>query len=134
MGKLTKNQKKALELYNPTKSYTIKEASEIVKKITFSKFDSSVDLDIRLGVDPKKADQMVRGVVTLPNGVGKEVKVLVLCTPDKEEEAKAAAEAEAKKRAEEEAQAAAEAEAKAVAEAEAKKKAQEEAKAAKKRA
>ena len=90
MGKLTKNQKKALELYDPTKSYTIKEASEIVKKIAFSKFDSSVDLDIRLGVDPKKADQMVRGVVTLPNGVGKEVKVLVLCTPDKEEEAKAA--------------------------------------------
>ena len=90
MGKLTKNQKKALELYDPTKSYSIKEASEIVKKITFSKFDSSVDLDIRLGVDPKKADQMVRGVVTLPNGVGKEVKVLVLCTPDKEEEAKAA--------------------------------------------
>ena len=90
MGKLTKNQKKALELYDPTKSYTIEEASEIVKKITFSKFDSSVDLDIRLGVDPKKADQMVRGVVTLPNGVGKEVKVLVLCTPDKEEEAKAA--------------------------------------------
>jgi len=90
MGKLTKNQKKALELYDPTKSYTIDEASEIVKKITFSKFDSSVDLDIRLGVDPKKADQMVRGVVTLPNGVGKEVKVLVLCTPEKEEEAKAA--------------------------------------------
>ena len=87
MGKLTKNQKKALELYDPTKSYTIEEASEIVKKITFSKFDSSVDLDIRLGVDPKKADQMVRGVVTLPNGVGKEVKVLVLCTPEKEEEA-----------------------------------------------
>jgi large subunit ribosomal protein L1 len=90
MGKLTKNQKKALELYDPTKSYSIEEASEIVKKITFSKFDSSIDLDIRLGVDPKKADQMVRGVVTLPNGVGKEVKVLVLCTPDKEEEAKAA--------------------------------------------
>ena len=90
MGKLTKNQKKALEIYDPAKTYSIEEASKIVKKITFSKFDSSVDLDIRLGVDPKKADQMVRGVVTLPNGMGKNVKVLVLCTPDKEEEAKAA--------------------------------------------
>tara|TARA_B100001057_G_C22655569_1_gene873837 strand:- start:41 stop:739 length:699 start_codon:yes stop_codon:yes gene_type:complete len=90
MKKLTKNQKKALEIYDPVKTYSIEEASKIVKKITFSKFDSSVDLDIRLGVDPKKADQMVRGVVTLPNGVGKEVKVLVLCTPDKEEEAKSA--------------------------------------------
>lgn len=90
MGKLTKNQKKALEIYDPAKTYSVEEASEIVKKITFSNFDSSIDLDIRLGVDPKKADQMVRGVVTLPNGVGKEVKVLVLCTPDKEEEAKAA--------------------------------------------
>ena len=64
------------------------DASEIIKKITFSKFDSSVDINVRLGVDPKKADQMVRGVVTLPHGIGKEVKVLVLCTPDKEEEAK----------------------------------------------
>ena len=90
MRKLTKNQKRALEIYDPAKTYSIEEASKIVKKITFSKFDSSVDLDIRLGVDPKKADQMVRGVVTLPNGVGKQVKVLVLCTPDKEEEAKAA--------------------------------------------
>jgi large subunit ribosomal protein L1 len=76
MGKLTKNQKKALELYDPTKFYTIKEASEIVKKTTFSKFDSSVDLDIRLGVDPKKADQMVRGVVTLPNGWVRKLKYL----------------------------------------------------------
>ena len=90
MGKLTKNQKKALEIYDPAKTYSVEEASEIVKKITFSNFDSSIDLDIRLGVDPKKADQMVRGVVTLPHGVGKEVKVLVLCTPEKEEEAKAA--------------------------------------------
>lgn len=90
MGKLTKNQKKALEIYDPAKTYSVEEASEIVKNITFSNFDSSIDLDIRLGVDPKKADQMVRGVVTLPNGVGKEVKVLVLCTPEKEEEAKAA--------------------------------------------
>ena len=79
-----------MEIYDPAKTYSVEEASEIVKKITFSNFDSSIDLDIRLGVDPKKADQMVRGVVTLPNGVGKEVKVLVLCTPDKEEEAKAA--------------------------------------------
>ncbi|MEQ9304650.1 MAG: 50S ribosomal protein L1 [Marinoscillum sp.] len=72
------------------KEYSIEEASDLVKKITFAKFDSSVDIDIRLGVDPRKADQMVRGVVALPNGIGKEVKVLVLCTPDKEEEAKAA--------------------------------------------
>ncbi len=90
MRKLTKNQKKALEIYDPSKTYSIEEASKIVKKITFTKFDSSIDLDIRLGVDPKKADQMVRGVVTLPNGVGRKVKVLVLCTLDKEEEAKAA--------------------------------------------
>lgn len=90
MGKLTKNQKKANELVEANKEYSIEEASDLVKKITFAKFDSSVDIDIRLGVDPRKADQMVRGVVALPNGIGKEVKVLVLCTPDKEEEAKAA--------------------------------------------
>ncbi|MFY0606344.1 MAG: 50S ribosomal protein L1 [Cyclobacteriaceae bacterium] len=90
MGKLTKNQKKAAELVEADKLYALEEASKLVKDITFSKFDASVDLDIRLGVDPRKADQMVRGVVALPNGVGKEVKVLVLCTPDKEEEAKAA--------------------------------------------
>ncbi|NQW26277.1 MAG: 50S ribosomal protein L1 [Flammeovirgaceae bacterium] len=90
MGKLTKNQKKALELYDSTKAYTMEEAAKIVKEITFAKFDSSVDIDVKLGVDPRKADQMVRGVVTLPNGVGKEVRVLVLCTPEKEEEAKAA--------------------------------------------
>ncbi|WP_258101624.1 50S ribosomal protein L1 [Marinoscillum pacificum] len=90
MGKLTKNQKKANELVEANKEYSIEEATELVKKITFSKFDASVDIDIRLGVDPRKADQMVRGVVALPNGIGKEVRVLVLCTPDKEEEAKAA--------------------------------------------
>ena len=88
MGKLTKNQKKAQELLEPGKEYSLAEASDLVKKITFTKFDASVDLDIRLGVDPKKADQMVRGVVSLPHGVGKDVRVLVLCTPDKEQEAK----------------------------------------------
>ncbi|MEQ9426379.1 MAG: 50S ribosomal protein L1 [Cyclobacteriaceae bacterium] len=90
MAKLTKNQKEALNHYDPEQAYALDEACDIVKKITKSKFDASVDLNIRLGVDPKKADQMVRGVVTLPHGVGKEVRVLVLCTPDKEEEAKAA--------------------------------------------
>lgn len=88
MGKLTKNQKKAHELLEVGKEYSLEEASELVKEITFTKFDSSVDLDIRLGVDPKKADQMVRGVVSLPHGVGKDVRVLVLCTPDKEQDAK----------------------------------------------
>ncbi len=88
MGKLTKNQKKAHELLEIGKEYSLEEASKLVKDITFSKFDASVDIDIRLGVDPKKADQMVRGVVSLPHGVGKDVKVLVLCTPDKEQEAK----------------------------------------------
>lgn len=88
--KLTKNQKKAREIYDADKEYSLEEASGIVKKITFTKFDASVDLDVRLGVDPRKADQMVRGVVALPNGTGKDQKVLVLCTPDKEDEAKAA--------------------------------------------
>lgn len=88
MGKLTKNQKKALELVEIGKEYALEEAAKLVKEITFTKFDASVDVDIRLGVDPKKADQMVRGVVSLPHGVGKDVKVLVLCTPDKEQEAK----------------------------------------------
>ncbi len=90
MGKLTKNQKVALERYNPTDAYDLGEAVNIVKDITKSKFDASVDLDIRLGVDPRKADQMVRGVVTLPHGVGKEVRVLVLCSADKEAEAREA--------------------------------------------
>ncbi len=88
MGKLTKNQKKTQELLEVGKEYSLDEAAKLVKEITFTKFDASVDIDIRLGVDPKKADQMVRGVVSLPHGVGKEVRVLVLCTPDKEQEAK----------------------------------------------
>ncbi len=90
MGKLTKNQKRVNALVDSNKEYSLEDASKLVKEITFTKFDSSVDVDIRLGVDPRKADQMVRGVVALPHGIGKEVKVLVLCTPDKEEEAKAA--------------------------------------------
>ncbi len=90
MGKLTKNQKKAVELVDAEKEYSLEDAAKLVKEITFTKFDASIDLDIRLGVDPKKADQMVRGVVSLPHGIGKDVRVLVLCTPDKEEEAKAA--------------------------------------------
>lgn len=90
MGKLTKNQKAALEKIDLEKEYSLEEAAKLVKEITFTKFDASVDIDVRLGVDPRKADQMVRGVVALPHGTGKEVKVLVLCTPDKEEEAKAA--------------------------------------------
>ena len=90
MSKLTKNNKLALEKVEKDKIYSIEEASQLVKDITFSKFDASVDMDIRLGVDPRKANQMVRGVVTLPNGTGKNVRVLVLCTPDKVEEAKAA--------------------------------------------
>lgn len=90
MAKLTKNQKAVLEKLELQKEYTIEDASALLKEITFTKFDASVDLSIRLGVDPRKADQMVRGVVTLPHGSGKQVNVLVLCTPDKEEEAKAA--------------------------------------------
>ncbi|UII27765.1 50S ribosomal protein L1 [Fulvivirga maritima] len=88
MAKLTKNQKAAREKVDSTKEYALDEASNLVKEISYTKFDSSVDLDIRLGVDPKKADQMVRGVVTLPHGTGKDLSVLVLCTPDKEQEAK----------------------------------------------
>jgi large subunit ribosomal protein L1 len=90
MGKLTKNQKLAAEKVEAGKLYSIEEAAKLVKEITSTKFDASVDMDVRLGVDPRKANQMVRGVVTLPHGTGKEVRVLVLCTPDKEEEAKAA--------------------------------------------
>ena len=90
MTKLTKKRKAALEKLEPGKLYKLGEAAEIVKDITSTRFDASVDIDIRLGVDPRKANQMVRGVVTLPNGTGKETRVLVLCTPDKEEEAKAA--------------------------------------------
>ena len=88
MRKLTKKRKLALEKIEDGKLYTLKEAAGLVKEITQTKFDASVDIDVRLGVDPRKANQMVRGVVTLPHGTGKEKKVLVLCTPDKEEEAK----------------------------------------------
>ena len=90
MSKLTKNQKLALGKIEAGKAYTLKEASALVKEITTTKFDASVDVDVRLGVDPRKANQMVRGVVSLPHGTGKQVRVLALCTPDKEAEATAA--------------------------------------------
>ena len=90
MAKLTKKQKNVAAKFDAAKSYNLSEASSIVKDTTSANFDASVDLAIRLGVDPRKANQMVRGVVTLPHGTGKDVRVLVLCTPDKEEEAKAA--------------------------------------------
>ena len=90
MSKLTKNKKLVLEKIEDGRAYTIEEAAQLVKEITFTKFDASVDIDVRLGVDPRKANQMVRGVVTLPHGTGKDIRVLVLCTPDKVEEAKAA--------------------------------------------
>lgn len=90
MSKLTKNQKIAYAKVEAGKAYKLSEAAALLKEITFTKFDASVDIDVRLGVDPRKANQMVRGVVTLPHGTGKQVRVLVLCTPDKEEEAKAA--------------------------------------------
>ena len=86
MGKISKNRKNALEKYDRDKSYNLTEASNLVKQVTTTKFDASIDMDIRLGVDPRKADQMVRGVVTLPHGTGKEVKVLVLCSEDKKQE------------------------------------------------
>lgn len=88
MAKLTKNQKAALAKYDQKAEFGLEEAAAIVKNITFTKFDASVDIDVRLGVDPRKADQMVRGVAALPHGIGKDVRVLVLCTPDKEQEAK----------------------------------------------
>jgi len=87
MAKLTKNQKLAQSKFDNTKSYSLAEAAKIVKEITYTKFDASVDLNIRLGVDPRKANQMVRGIVTLPHGTGKTVRALVLCTPDKVKEA-----------------------------------------------
>ncbi|MCF8223842.1 MAG: 50S ribosomal protein L1 [Bacteroidales bacterium] len=90
MTKLTKNKKLALEKLEKDRLYKLSEAAKMVKEITFSKFDASVDLDVRLGIDPRKSNQMVRGVVSLPHGTGKETTVLVLCTPDKEEEAKEA--------------------------------------------
>ena len=90
MAKISKNRKAALEKLDQEKEYNLSEACKLVKEISSAKFDASVDVDVRLGVDPRKADQMVRGVVTLPHGTGKAMRVLVLCTPDKEEEAKAA--------------------------------------------
>ena len=90
MTKLTKNQKFALEKLDKDKFYTLKEASSLVKEMTKTKFDASIDLDVRLGIDPRKSNQMVRGVVSLPHGTGRETRVLVLCTPDKEAEAKEA--------------------------------------------
>lgn len=88
MGRITKNQKASLEKLEKGKAYSIEEAAQLVKEITFTKFDASVDIDVRLGVDPRKANQMVRGVVSLPHGTGKEVRVLAMVTPDKEQEAK----------------------------------------------
>ncbi|MEZ7884375.1 MAG: 50S ribosomal protein L1 [Bacteroidales bacterium] len=90
MSKLTKNQKEVYAKVDSAKQYKLSEACKLVKEISFTKFDSSVDIAMRLGVDPRKANQMVRGVVTLPHGTGKTVRVLVLCTPDKENEAKEA--------------------------------------------
>lgn len=90
MAKLTRKQKEAESKFDGTKVYPLAEAVDVVKGITYTKFDASVDLDVRLGVDPRKANQMVRGTVTLPHGTGKTVRVLVICTPDKEEEAKEA--------------------------------------------
>jgi len=90
MAKISKKRKEALAKFDKTKVYPLTEAVNIVKDITYTKFDASFDIDVRLGVDPRKANQMVRGIVTLPHGTGKVVRVLVLCTPDKEAEAKAA--------------------------------------------
>lgn len=90
MPTLSKNRKKAIAKYDAARTYSVEEASKIVKDITTTKFDSSVDLSVRLGVDPKKANQMVRGTVSLPHGTGKTLRILVICTPDKEAEAKAA--------------------------------------------
>ena len=90
MSKLTKNRKLALEKLDKDQQYAIGDAAGLVKEMTTTKFDASIDIDVRLGVDPRKANQMVRGVVTLPHGTGKDVKVLVMCTPEKEDEAKEA--------------------------------------------
>jgi len=90
MVKLTKKRKEALDKFDPAKPYRLNEAAGLLKEITKTRFDSSIDIDVRLGVDPRKANQMVRGVVTLPHGTGKATRVLALCTPDKEAEAKAA--------------------------------------------
>ncbi len=90
MAKLSKKMRAALSKYDKNKLYTLDEAAKLVKELSFENFDASVDIAVRLGVDPRKADQMIRGVVTLPHGTGKEVRVLALVTPDKEDEAKAA--------------------------------------------
>ena len=90
MAKLTKNRKLAVEKVEEGKLYKISEAADLLKEVSHTKFDASIDIDVRLGVDPRKANQMVRGIVTLPHGTGKETRVLVLCTPDKEDEAKKA--------------------------------------------
>ena len=90
MANLTKNRKLAQEKIEPARQYKLSEAANLVKDVSTTKFDASVDIDVRLGIDPRKANQMVRGVVTLPHGTGKQIRVLVLCNPDKEEEAKAA--------------------------------------------
>jgi large subunit ribosomal protein L1 len=90
MAKISKKRKEVLAKVDATKAYSLTDASKLVKEISYTKFDASVDIDVRLGVDPRKANQMVRGIVTLPHGTGKTVRVLVLCTPDKEAEAKAA--------------------------------------------
>ena len=90
MAKVSKKRKEALAKFDKSKVYSLTEAVDVVKQITYTKFDASVDLNVRLGVDPRKANQMVRGSVTLPHGTGKVVRVLVLCTPDKEQEAKSA--------------------------------------------
>lgn len=89
MGRVSKKRKEVLAKYDLAKAYTLVEACDLVKNITTTKFDASVDISVRLGVDPRKANQMVRGTVALPHGTGKDVRVLVLCTPDKEAEAKA---------------------------------------------
>jgi large subunit ribosomal protein L1 len=88
MATTSKQKKEAIAKFDKSKIYSLTEAVDIVKQITYTKFDASVDLNVRLGVDPRKANQMVRGSVTLPHGTGKTIKVLVLCTPDKEQEAK----------------------------------------------
>ena len=90
MGRISKKRKEALAKIDAAKAYSLTEACDLVKEVSTTKFDASVDISVRLGVDPKKANQMVRGTVALPHGTGKDMKVLVLCTPDKEEEAKAA--------------------------------------------
>jgi len=90
MTQLTKKRKEVLTKYDKNKLYSLTEATSVVKNISYTKFDASVDVDVRLGVDPRKANQMVRGSITLPHGTGKTLRVLVLCTPDKEDEAKAA--------------------------------------------